>query len=163
MERRGSRHHHQRVHRITATFAAVLLVHFAAIGWIAHVRSEGPMQELRVSTRSDSVVLFGHDRFGFSAFKHFENWNGLLAYLESRHIALPEIKHARPGLSRQVQVNDVLASDAQSKTTYKVTWGDVRTHGVLYAPDALAANAMADFVRYQGLVPSPIGYSLVID
>jgi hypothetical protein len=145
--------------RFLQTIWALLGAHVLFLGLAIGIRNAEPTHNLYLTTQRESVMIFGYNSFGYRVFRQFPSWRSAADYLRAHHIDQPTITFAQRGLA-----DDAIAYKVAKRAYYKVVWNrQMHEPQLLYAPDALAAVQMAEYVKYYGLTPSPFGFSLPLN
>lgn len=146
--------------RIVRSALALMGLHLALLGALNWVSNEVPVSNLHLTTRQDGVLLFGRNRLGLLAVKHFDRWADAIAYLNQQKIVIPTITHSEPQT-----VHNLKLEGLRGETGYKVVWNSDVRKAVLFTPDYASAIELASFIRYQSsrIQASPFGLSLALD
>ena len=135
-------------------------LHLALIAATAWICESAPVTDFHITTRKDGVLVFGRNRIGILAVKHFADWASAVGFLEKRQVALPIITHSEPQMVRELKLEGLLGEKG-----FKVVWNDTHRKAVFFAPDFESAFELASFIRYQSsrIQASPFGISLALD
>lgn len=167
------------MHRILRLTHALFILHCAVIALCFALLKGEPKSSLRLTSRSDGILIYGKNFAGLMTIRHFKNWSETERYLNEQKITIPVISYAERGLSHEVTVRLKKESVANPFTvglqpinkmepdadTSKpaILWKGANSPAVLYTPDETTAVMLARYVRYQGLSPGPLGFSLALE
>lgn len=135
---------------------ALALANGALVGAGIFARHAPPVNNPRLTLRSEGILLAGENRWGLFAVRAFASWDETLAYLENHHLKLPAISFAERSVSR-----DVLVADHPHAV--KILWTTQGVPNVMFAPDVASARTFADYLKYSNLSPSLVGHSLRLE
>lgn len=139
-------------------------LHCLAIVGISTLRMQDPTKDLRLTTSSTSVILWGKTASGFNHFKLFDSWSEAEVYMKERNLTLPVLAAAFQSGSRAAEV--VALSPEESlgiqgnSNKHKVIWTAQSHRNVIVTPDLESALVLRDYAVFHGLEKSLLGYSL---
>lgn len=125
----------------------------------AHFRTQGPIQNLKITSSSGSLILFGHTKLGLNAYLQFETWNSLNEYLVENNLELPRLTEVSKMPPHSIEVTPI--SEMDGRPEYKILWSqNGNDRNVIHLPDLESAQVFRDYVYYNGLESSHLGFSL---
>lgn len=150
--------------RVLRWALAGFAVHCALMVGIATLRLQEPRKDLRLTTSSSSIILWGKTSMGFNHFKLFGSWNDFEKYMAAHQLSLPVLAAAFQSGSRTAEVialnsEESLGSSGASEK-HKVIWVAQSRRNVIITPDLQSALILRDYAAFHGLEKSLLGYSL---
>ena len=139
-----------------------LIINMSLVAVFARVRAMGPVSEIRVTTQSDAVVVFGRDAMGFLNYQVFGSWRDAESYVSQLSMKFPTLSYAEVGLDPHASLSRI----SPTGTSYRILWNKTLANNnapVLHAPDAESALKFRDYIRYYHISPSPLGFSLALE
>jgi hypothetical protein len=144
-----------------ATLLGLFGLNLALALGMAFVRSEGPVQNLKLTSSSHSLILFGHNSLGLNVYVYFKTWAEVESYFENKKLELPRIIEVAQLPPALIHVESLGYQEGRSE--YKILWSQ---HGadqnVLHVPDYESAEVFREYVYFQGLESSHLGHSLSV-
>lgn len=116
---------------------------------MANLNPYDPVSNVRLTTTEQSVLVYGHGIFGNLIIKRFGSWPEATVYMKKQGLEFPIITYA--GLPQ---------ADEISVVGQKITWQGTDMPKVLLTPDAVSTMHMAQYLRFVGLNPDLMGFSL---
>jgi len=148
----------------SVTLVALMCLHLAGVLYLAKLREEGPRRDLHLTSTSRALVLFGKNSADMTVYKLFDNWSALEAHLESESLRLPLIIEVSKRPPTSIRIEAIAPDESQgAREEHKILWSrDGSDRFVIHTPDSESAEALRNYVYFNGLESSPLGFSLKI-
>ena len=148
--------------RFLASLFALMSLHLGAVLLMSHLRHEGPSHNLRLTSTSGALVLFGQNSIDITVYRLFGNWHELENYLEENSLALPPMVEVSKVPPAFVQIEAIDPNSSQSGE-HKILWSQTGLDRyVIHTPDSRSAEVLRNYVYYHGFEKSHLGFSLPI-
>jgi|GEM_PF-1274245 len=147
-----------------STLLGLMSLHLGATVLLAHLRSEGPTTELRLTSTSGALVLFGKNSMDLTVYKLFQTWPELEAHLASEKLQLPRIVEVTQLPPSYISVEAIAPfENERNDGEFKILWSqNGGERFVIHTPDSRSAEVLRNYVYYHGLENSHLGFSIPI-
>ena len=139
------------------TYVAMSL-NLSALMTVSWGRRLAPVESVILAPQMDGFVVSGRNRLGLSTIHVFKSWQDVELFLAKNSLSLPVLTHAQIGMGDSVALRLPATS---SQIGISVLFDSTKAQSPLVkTPDIESAKVFAEYLQYQGLSPSQLGYAL---
>jgi len=141
------------------------VLHLSACLTMAHIRAQDPQDNLRVTSSSKAIILYGYNSWGFTTIKLFDQWSDLAKYMNEKKLSLPPLAAAYLPQVFNVKLEalnpgESLMTDNRSQKHKVLRKKDGGPNKVIITPDLTTAQIFKEYAFYVGIQTGSLGYSL---
>ena len=138
-------------------FFALFAAHMLVLSGICYVRQAEPHEQLQLSLLNQTLILSGRSFLGQRQMRGFKNYAELSNYLKAHHLQLLSPCSACQRSAQEIEIHST------EDGSFKVRWTQNENQKFsLQAPDFSSAKIFAEFLQFEGLHPSYLGFSIPV-
>ncbi len=151
-----------RLARILVIFS---LVHLSLAGIYCQLISSTPVSEMRISTFSDGIILFGKNRFNFLAVQFFSGWSELNSYMHQNSLVFQERFVGPESIAYPQTLPQEFMSQGKRENYFSLQWRTQLSQTfrqVIHTPDIETLTVFKQALENGNVSPSLFGHSIKI-
>ena len=138
--------------RLFRLVMAGFALHLLALGSLIYIRELPPSANVKISSTSHSLIVYGENSLGLFAIRQFCKWEDLEKFLSEKNMKLPQISYAELSHAHNIEIQEK-----------KILWDKGDRQHVILTPDSKSTQKIAEQLKFQGLVGGNFGYSIKVN